>query len=59
MKPARLAKLRHLPWWTEPRIDQDVTSRVGGDWIDDHQSRDTIGLINWEANTSITRRWTE
>ena len=56
MKPARLAKLRHLPWWTEPRIDQDVTSRVGGDWIHGHQYRDTIGLINGEA---ITWRWTE
>jgi hypothetical protein len=48
--------LRHLAWWTEPRIDQDVTSRVGGDWIHGHQYRDTIGLINGEA---ITWRWTE
>jgi hypothetical protein len=48
--------LLHLPSWTEPKIDQDVTTRVAGDWIDDHQYRDTIGLINWEA---ITWRRTE
>jgi len=51
--------LRHLASWTEPKIDQDLTTRVEGDWIDDDQYRDTMDLINWEANTSITRRWTE
>jgi hypothetical protein len=49
----------HLAWWTEPKIDQDVMSRVGGDWIDDHQYRDTIGLINGGAITANTWRWTE
>ena len=47
--------LRHLASWTEAKIDQDLTTRVAGDWIDDHQYRDTIGLINGEA---ITWRWT-
>ena len=51
--------LRHLASWTEPKIDQDLTTRVEGDWIDDPQCRDTIGLINWEAITAITWRWTE
>ena len=51
--------LLHLASWTEPKIDQDLTTRVEGDWIDDHQYRDTMDLINWEANTSITRRCTE
>jgi hypothetical protein len=51
--------LRHLASWTEAKIDQDLTTRVGGDWIDDHRYRDTIGLINWEAITAITWRWTE
>jgi hypothetical protein len=51
--------LRHLASWTEAKIDQDLTTRVAGDWIDDHQYRDTIGLINWEAITAITWRWTE
>jgi hypothetical protein len=48
--------LLHLSSWTEPKIDQDLTRRVAGDWIDDHPYRETIGLINWEA---ITWRWTE
>ena len=51
--------LLHLASWTEPKIDQDLTTRVEGDWIDDHQYRDSIGLINWEAITAITWRWTE
>ena len=51
--------LPHLASWTEPKIDQDLTTRVEGDWIDDPQYRDTIGLINWEAITAITWRWTE
>jgi hypothetical protein len=58
--PGRLPDaLRHLASWTEAKIDQDLTTRVGGDWIDDHRYRDTIGLINWEAITAITWRWTE
>jgi hypothetical protein len=48
--------LLRLSSWTEAKIDQDLTTRVGGDWIGDHRYRDTIGLINWEA---ITSRWTE
>jgi hypothetical protein len=40
-------------------MDRDLTRRVEGDWIDDHQYRDTIGLINGEAITAITWRWTE
>ena len=51
--------LLHLASWTEPKIDQDLTTRVAGDWIDDPQYRDSIGLINWEAITAITWRWTE
>ena len=51
--------LRRLGSWTEAKIDQDVTTRVAGDWIDDHRYRDTMGLINGEANTAITRRWIE
>ena len=51
--------LLHLASWTEAKIDQDLTTRVAGDWIDDHRYRDTAGLINWEANTAITWRWTE
>ena len=51
--------LRHLASWTEAKIDQDLTTRVAGDWIDDHQYRDTAGLINWEAIMAITWRWTE
>ena len=51
--------LLHLASWTEPRIDQDLTTRVEGDWIDDQQDRDSIGLINWEAITAITWRWAE
>ena len=51
--------LPHLASWTEPKIDQDLTTRVEGDWIDDPQYRDTTGLINWEAITAITWRWTE
>ena len=51
--------LRHLASWTEAKIDQDLTTRVAGDWIDDHQYHDSIGLINWEAITAITWRWTE
>jgi hypothetical protein len=51
--------LLHLASWTEPKIDQDLTTRVAGDWIDDHQHRDSTGLINWEAITAITWRWTE
>jgi len=51
--------LRHLASWPAAKIDQDLTTRVAGDWIDDHQYRDTIGLINWEAITAITWRWTE
>jgi hypothetical protein len=46
--------LLHLASWSEARSTR--TTRVAGDWIDDHQDRDTIGLINWEA---ITWRWTE
>jgi hypothetical protein len=38
-------------------IDQDLATGVGGDWINDHQYRDTIGLINWEAITANTWRW--
>jgi hypothetical protein len=45
--------------WTEPKIDQDLTTRVEGDWIDDQQYRGSIGLINWEAITAVTWRWTE
>jgi hypothetical protein len=48
--------LLHLASWTEAKIDQDLTTRVEGGWIDDHQYRDTIGLINWEAITAITWR---
>jgi hypothetical protein len=51
--------LRHLASRTEPKIDQDLTTRVEGDWIDDHHYRDSMGLINWEAITAITWRWTE
>jgi hypothetical protein len=51
--------LLHLTSWTEPKIDQDLPTRLEGDWIDDHQYRDTIGLINWEAITAITWRWAE
>lgn len=51
--------LLDLASWTEPKIDQDLTTRVEGDRIDDHQYRDSIGLINWEAITAITWRWTE
>jgi hypothetical protein len=51
--------LLHLASWTEPKIDQDLTTRGGGDWIDDRQYRNTIGLINWEAITAITWRWAE
>ena len=50
---------RHLASWTEPKIDQDLTARGGGDWIDDYRYRDTMGLIKWEAITAITWRWTE
>ena len=31
--------LPHLASWTEPKIDQDLTTRVEGDWIDDPQYR--------------------
>ena len=48
--------LLHLASWTEPKIDQDLTTRVEGGWIDDHQYNETIGLINWEAITAITWR---
>jgi hypothetical protein len=51
--------LLHLASWTEPKIDQDLTTRVEDGWIDDHQYRNSIGLINWEAITAITWRWTE
>ena len=40
-----------------PNIDQDLATGVGGDWINDYQYRDTIGLINWEAITANTWRW--
>src|SRR5215203_7305211 len=48
--------LLHLASWAEPNIDQDLATGVGGDWINDHQYRDTIGLINWEAITANTWR---
>jgi hypothetical protein len=38
--------LLHLRSWTEAKIDQDLTTRVAGDWIDDHRYRDDMGLIN-------------
>jgi hypothetical protein len=51
--------LGHLALWTEPKIDQDLTTRVGGGWIDDHLYRDSMGLINWEAITAVTWGRTE
>ena len=40
-----------------PRPRSTMTDDAGRrHWIDDHQYRDTIGLINCGANTSIARR---
>jgi hypothetical protein len=44
--------LLHLASLPEPNIDQDLATGVGGDCINDHPYRDTIGLINWEAITA-------
>jgi len=51
--------LHHLASCAEPKIIGGCRNkRVESYWSVDHQYGDTIGLINWEARTTIAWRST-